>query len=175
MAGLDSSGFEAADPDLFSGRPWVICAAGADEAAIGRVEELAVSVGARPTLMDAATHDAAVGAISHLPLLVSAALVESVFGRDAPTGDGVRSAARQLAAGAWRDMTRVARGDVAMGTGIATTNADELAGGIRRLRLVLDGWLETLESPPGPEAEVLAARFREARRLLTEDEDKEAR
>ena len=70
-----------------------------------------------------------------------------------------------------RDMTRVARGDVAMGAGIAATNADELAGGIRRLRAVLDVWLEALESPPEPEIELLAARFREARRLLIEDED----
>ena len=175
MAGVESSGFDAADPELFVGRPWIICADGADDAAVRRVEELAVSVGGQPTYMDAATHDAAVAAISHLPLLVSAALVESVFGRDAETGEGVRSAARQVAAGAWRDMTRVARGDVAIGAGIAATNADELAGGVRRLRAVLDGWLEALESPAGPEVEALAARFREARRLLIDAEDEAGR
>ena len=46
----------------------------------GRVADLATACAARVVLLDAAAHDRAVAAISHLPLLVAAALVESVAG-----------------------------------------------------------------------------------------------
>jgi prephenate dehydrogenase len=170
MAGVERSGFDAADPGLFVGRPWVVCTDGAAETSIRRIEELATDVGARPLRMDAATHDAAVAAISHLPLVLSAALVDSVFGRGADSlasGD-VRAAARELAASGWRDMTRLARGDVAMGAGIAATNADQLALRIRALQVVLDAWLRELEQPGAPVAEDLAARLTEARGLLVD-------
>ena len=78
--------------------------------------------------------------ISHLPLVLAAALVESVTG--APGwGD-----AKALAASGWRDMTRLARGDVTMGTGIAVSNSMEVAKRIRAVRETLDGWLADLES-----------------------------
>jgi prephenate dehydrogenase len=170
MAGLERSGFDAADPGLFLARPWVICTDGADEAASLRVEALATSVGARPVRMHAATHDAAVAAISHLPLVLSVALVESVFGKAAGLGDeGVRAAATRLAAGGWRDMSRLARGDPAMAAGIAATNAEELGARIRALRVVLDEWLELIDAHEAlgeQGAEALAARFDGTRRLL---------
>jgi prephenate dehydrogenase len=177
MAGLERSGFDAADPELFLERHWVICTDGADEAAILRVEALATSVGARPVRMDAATHDAAVAAISHLPLVLSVALVESVFGKATGLGDeDVRAAATRLAASGWRDMTRLARGDAVMAAGIAATNAEELGARIRALRVVLDEWLELIDAheahgEQGPEA--LAARFEATRRLLTDNERSE--
>jgi prephenate dehydrogenase len=168
MAGVEGSGFDAADPGLFVGRPWVVCTDGAEEGWIGRVEELAIDVGARPIRMDAATHDAAAAAISHLPLVLSAALVESVFGGrpDSLASGDIRAAARELAASGWRDMTRLARGDIAMGAGIAATNADQLAARIRALQAVLDAWLRELEQPGGPVAGDLAALLTEARGLL---------
>jgi prephenate dehydrogenase len=171
MAGVERSGFDAADPDLFAQRPWVICPEGTDDTAVRRVEALALATGARPIRMDATTHDAAVAAISHLPLVVSAALVESVFGRAAGAirDETRRTAARGLAASGWRDMTRLARGDVAMAAGIAATNADELSARIRGLRDVLDTWLQQLERPGGPSGEEIANSFREARRLATDD------
>jgi prephenate dehydrogenase len=147
MAGREVSGYEGASADLFVGRPWVVVpgAVAADED-VARVEELARSVGADPVRMSAADHDAAVAAISHLPLVLSAALVESV------TGAADWASARGLAAGGWRDMTRIARGDVAMGTGIAATNAAALSARIRDVRAVLDAWLAALDGDPDVEA-----------------------
>jgi hypothetical protein len=63
-------------------------------------------------------------------------------------------------------MTRLARGDIAMGAGIAATNADQLAARIRALQAVLDAWLRELEQPGGPVAGDLAALLTEARGLL---------
>ncbi|MDQ3128192.1 MAG: prephenate dehydrogenase/arogenate dehydrogenase family protein, partial [Chloroflexota bacterium] len=105
MAGREASGYGAADSDLFRGRPWVMVPAEPnDTAADDRVAGLAAACGARPVRMSAPDHDSAVAAISHLPLVVSAALVEAMTGRtDWP-------ASSSLAAGGWASMTRLAQG-----------------------------------------------------------------
>ena len=173
MAGRETTGFESADPDLFVDRPWIICPVDGPSTAVDLVDELARAVGARPLVMDAAIHDAAVAATSHLPLIAAAALAEAVLGR--PAGPGgrdarraadIRAAASRLAASGWRDMTRLALGDPAMGAGIAATNPDFLAERVRHLRDALDAWLEELDAPGGPNPERLEARLAAARELL---------
>lgn len=165
MAGRETSGYAAADPDLFRDRPWVVVPTDAgDQAAIVAVETLAVATGARPIRMDAAEHDAAVAAISHLPLVVAAALVESVAG--AGRAEGEWASARQLAATGWRDMTRLARGDVTMGAGIAATNAPAIAARLHAFRAVIDAWLAELERPGGPDEAALTVRLAAARARL---------
>ena len=163
MAGLETSGYDAADGRLFVDRPWVIIAgAHAAPTDAGRVADLAAMCGARVVLMDAAAHDRAVAAISHLPLIMAASLAESVAGR---AGDDWAAAA-ELAAGGWRDTTRVARGDPAMGAAIVATNAPALATRLRDLRAVLDVWLEELERPGGPDEEATRERLAAARGAL---------
>ena len=103
--------------------------------------------------MDAATHDRAVAAISHLPLVASLALA------DAALASADWPVARQLAAQGWRDMTRLARGDPAMGGGMLATNAPAVAERLRELRAVLDEWqvrfdaLAAATAPAGSEEE----------------------
>jgi len=161
MAGRETTGFEAADAALFLGRPWVVVPS-ADEAAEERVEALARACGAVPLRMEAREHDRLVAAVSHLPLVLSAALVEAVAGTpEAPRGDWHRAAA--LAAGGWEGMTRLARGDTEMGTGIALTNAAAVGARLRDLRRVLDEWLALLEAPGGPDATAIRDRLAAAR------------
>jgi len=161
MAGRETAGYVAATADLFAGRPWVVVPTEPDDAAaILAVETLAVASGARPVRMEPAEHDAAVAAISHLPLVVAAALAESI------ATDGDWPSARRLAASGWRDMTRLARGDVAMGSGIAATNAPALAARLHRFRTVIDAWLVELERPGGPDEATLADRLAAARDAL---------
>lgn len=174
MAGRETSGYPAGSADLFVGRPWVVVPSrSADEAAIGLVEGLARAVGAVPVRMAAAEHDRAVAAISHLPLLASVALAETVLGRPGePPPEGLEAALR-LAASGWRDTTRLARGEPAMGAGILGTNRAAVADGVRRLRAVLDDWLAVLEAEPLDEAAV-AERLAAARaRLVRGAEDEE--
>jgi prephenate dehydrogenase len=165
MAGRETSGVDAATPELFVNRPWVVVrTAGSRPLDVERVEALAVGVGARPIHMDAQEHDAAVASISHLPLVLAAALVESVAtsleeGSSWPL-------ARRLAATGWADMTRLARGDPGMGAGILATNAGPVAERLRALRQVLDTWIELLDREPGGESGALEGRFRLARESL---------
>jgi prephenate dehydrogenase len=163
MAGREASGYGAADPGLFIGRPWVIIPPESlDAAAEERVVGLATACGSEIVRLSAADHDAAVAAISHLPLVVAAALVETIAaGRDWPL-------AQRLGAGGWASMTRLARGDVEMGAGILVTNAPAVAGRLRELRDVLDGWLAEVASA-APDPERLRARLASAQRQLETD------
>lgn len=164
MAGLETSGYVHARAELFEGRPWVLCPGRlARPIDLERTEQLAAACGAEPLRLDAAAHDRAVAAISHLPLALAAALVQAVGAADD------WPLARTLGAGGWGSATRLARGDVAMGAGIAATNAPELARRIRALAGELEDWLTDLEATPADPAataERLAVRLRAARAVL---------
>ena len=163
MAGRETSGVAGAAADLFVGRPWLIVpAATAREADVDRVAALAGAVGARPIRMTAEDHDQAVAAISHLPLVAAAALVESVTGSETAAEDW--PVARALAATGWADMTRLARGDPEMGAGILETNRDAVAARLRAYRDAIDGWIGALET--GTAADGLRARLERARNAL---------
>jgi prephenate dehydrogenase len=170
MAGRETSGFDAGSADLFRDRPWVMVPpAATDEAAVARVEELVRACGARPLRMTAAEHDAAVAAISHLPLVVAAALVEAVAGGPGDPVPPGWPAAAALAAGGWAGATRLALGQPAMGAGIAATNAGPLAAGVRAIRDRLDEWIVLLEAGAGhgpPDEAALRERFAAARDRL---------
>ena len=169
MAGREASGYGASDAGLFAGRPWVVTAAEpTDGEAEVRVEAIALACGAEIVRLGAAEHDAAVAAISHLPLVVAAALVDAIA--DGPDW----ALERRLAAGGWASMTRLARGDVEMGTGILATNAPAVAERLRDLRAVLDGWLAALEAVP-PDPDGLRDRLASARARLTTDDSGDAR
>ena len=135
MSGAETAGYGASRASLFDERPWVVVpgpmSGPGDLAAVG---DLARACGARPVEMDAATHDRAVAAIGHVPLVASLALAGAALeSADWPV-------ARQLAAQGWRDMTRLARGDPAMGAGMLATNAQAVAERLRALRAELDEW-----------------------------------
>lgn len=169
MAGRETSGFAAARADLFHGRPWVVVAPPGDERAAGRVEMLAAACGARPVRMGAAEHDHAVAAISHAPLVVAAALVESMAGGPGEPVPPAWPLAASLAATGWASATRLARGDPAMGAAMAATNAGPLAARLRDVRERLDAWIAILETPgPGglPGEDALRERLAAARARL---------
>jgi prephenate dehydrogenase len=101
MAGKESSGFRASDPQLFDGCAWVLCLEpdDTDLADWLTLAGLCTSLGARVVPVTAAEHDRAVAQISHVPHLLAAAL--SGVLADNPL-------AGTLAAGSFRDGTRVA-------------------------------------------------------------------
>ena len=167
MAGRELSGYGAALPDLFFDRPWVTVLGKYARLCDGeRVGELVEACGAIQIPMAAHAHDSAVAAVSHMPLVVSAALVEAVAGGPGEDERADWRAAEALAATGWSGMTRLARGEPDMGAGIAATNAEALAARLRDVRAVLDGWLAELERAGGPDAAAMAARFAAARNKL---------
>ena len=101
MAGTNSTGWSATDPELFAGSRWVITSdGGGAESTWRRVAALGSSTGSRLVTLPADEHDRAVARISHLPHVLAEAL--------AIAGDAGGDAALALGAGSFRDGTRVA-------------------------------------------------------------------
>lgn len=147
MAGRERSGPSAAVPDLFLGRPWVIADSGSsDPAALLAVRSLAVDLGAVPVTMDAAEHDAAVAAVSHVPQLASSLVAARLRGLD--------ETALGLAGQGLRDVTRLAASDPSLWTSILAANAPAVRSVLLELRDDLDAVVAALASAAqatGPE------------------------
>jgi prephenate dehydrogenase len=126
MCGTERSGHTAVDPGLFTGARWAVCLETDTELPRWlRVAELALAVGAEVVPVTAAEHDDAVAAISHVPHLLAAALAAAA----ADAGP----LAMALAAGSFRDGTRVAGSDPAFVTAMVEANAGPTAAALARV------------------------------------------
>ena len=127
MAGSERQGVEAADAGLFQGAYWILTpTATTSDDAYGVVTALATRLGATPVAVEPSVHDALMARLSHLPQLAASALVEVAVtsgGQDALLG---------LAAGGFRDVTRIAASDADLWVAILRANRtavlDALAG-----------------------------------------------
>jgi prephenate dehydrogenase len=134
MTGRERSGVAAAEPALYQGCVWCLTPGlRTSSDALSRLTALVERLGAHATVLDPNQHDAAVAAVSHLPLLAAAALTLTASDRpDWPI-------ARSLAAGGFRDTTRIASGDPRMARDICLTNTQPILD-------CLDAYLATLRS-----------------------------
>lgn len=140
MAGRERSGPVAARAELFTGAPWVLCShEGSSVDAVLRAESLAVDLGAVPSRMSAAEHDAAVALISHLPQVVSSLVASRL--QDSP------AQSLSLAGNGLRDVTRIAASDPRLWVQILSANAERLVQILYGVREDLDRLINTLEDP----------------------------
>ena len=158
MAGSERSGPSAATSDLF--RDAIYCltpTATVRSQAIELVEAMVRQAGAKVYYIDPVEHDAYVAGVSHLPFVLSAALVEAVS----------RSPAWKemmpLAATGFRDVTRLAAGDPVMHRDIALTNRQALARWLGDMAQLLVELQEQLEAGASDEVLALFERAREVR------------
>ncbi|HEY7917080.1 MAG TPA: prephenate dehydrogenase/arogenate dehydrogenase family protein [Acidimicrobiales bacterium] len=122
MAGSEQVGVEGASADLFVGATWVLTpTAVTDPAAYTLVRGVLADLGANVVALAPARHDALVAVVSHVPHLTAATLM------DLAAGVGEEHAALlQLAAGGFRDMTRIAAGQPSIWPDICDGNADAI-------------------------------------------------
>ena len=144
MAGTAESGIEAAVPDLFVGRPYVLTPqAQTPAAAVDRVEEIARLLGASVYRCSPVDHDRAVAWISHLPLVASATLVAA----GAREGDRhIVNLAQHLASSGFRDTSRVGGGNPELGVMVAKYNREELLRSLSIYRDCLDQFISDIEA-----------------------------
>jgi arogenate dehydrogenase (NADP+) len=136
MAGTARAGVEAGEPGLFRGRPWVATPeAATDPDALAAVRELAEALGADWLCCDADAHDRAVALISHLPVLVGAALLQAA---DAGATDAGAALVRALASSGFADTTRVGGGNPELGMLMARTNREALLAALGHYRHSLE-------------------------------------
>jgi prephenate dehydrogenase len=147
MAGKEVAGIESADAKLFQGCTYcLVPGAHASKKSQKTLEGLVRSVGAKPLYIDAAEHDRLVAGISHLPLLLSTALVADT------TGSPLWPSMSRLASSGYRDTSRLASGDPRMSRDICLTNKepiltaiDEYIKELKKLRRLVGSGDEGLE------------------------------
>ena len=156
IAGAEKSGAAAASADLFRGRRVVLTPLPENnEDSIAKIQTLWSSCGARVSRMDADEHDAVLAAVSHLPHLLTFALVHDVARRD-------NSAQLfSFAAGGFRDFTRIASSHPEMWRDICVANRDRLLDEVKRFSTKLGEIKNLLDKPA--ELEKLFAEARAAR------------
>ena len=137
MAGTAEAGVEAGVRGLFQGRPWVVTpGSGTDPTALVVVRRLAEALGARWLCCGAEAHDRAVALISHLPVLVGAALLDAANRGGVQAGDA--ELVRALASSGFADTTRVGGGNPELGTLMARCNRAALLEALSLYRGALD-------------------------------------
>ena len=107
MAGLESSGPEAATPDLFRNAPYFLCPVqSTPQGADSRMHQIASAIGASPHTISADEHDRLVAQISHLPQLLSTLLANQTDAHREFAGPGLKSMTRLAASPfhVWRDI-----------------------------------------------------------------------
>jgi arogenate dehydrogenase (NADP+) len=136
MAGTALAGVEAGIKGLFRGRPWIATPEPkTDPSALAMVQSLALSLGSHWLTAAAAQHDQAVALISHMPVLVSAALLRAVGDERDPE---IRRLALVLASSGFADTTRVGGGNPDLGVAMASTNREALLRSLAAYRWSLE-------------------------------------
>ncbi len=126
MAGSEQDGVRGARPGLFRNATWVLTPTSeTSEAAYTGVREIIRILEAEVVSMDPGLHDEAVARISHVPHLTAATLMVMAAGAGFDN-----EAVLRLAAGGFRDMTRIAAGSPAIWLDICEQNRTAILGGI---------------------------------------------
>jgi prephenate dehydrogenase len=143
MAGSEQLGVDGSSPDMFQGAVWVLTpVAHTDADQYATVDAVVRSFGAEVVALPPERHDALVAVVSHVPHLTASALMSIA---DERADEHV--ALLRLAAGGFRDMTRIAAGSPTIWPDICAENQgaivdmiDQLTGELGRLRdLVANG------------------------------------
>ena len=132
MAGSEVNGIEGSRADLFEGAHWILCP---DEATdpdfFAALHELVTGLGARVVCLPRQDHDDAIAVVSHVPHIVASSLVQ-LASRHA---DEQRSLMR-LAAGGFKDSTRIAAGSPELWCGISFDNKAALSDGLSEMQQI---------------------------------------
>ena len=162
MAGSEVNGIEGARPDLFKGAHWILCP-DADTPAehFPRLHELVTSIGARVIALPREDHDEAVAVVSHVPHIMASSLVQ-LASRHADD----QQALMRLAAGGFKDSTRIAAGSPELWCGIAFDNKDALADGLDEIRDIIGSFADALAAGDRAALTALLSEAAAARRAL---------
>jgi prephenate dehydrogenase len=163
LAGAETAGVEHARADLFDGATWYLTPAKGSTAGVlyERLHRLLTRFGARPTAIDADTHDRLMACVSHLPHVIANLLVEQAAGLLGHDSE------RMPAVGpSFRDATRVAGANSAIWTDIYLSNSDALIAALDELDGRLQEVRASLATADAPAVGAWNDRARDAREAL---------
>jgi len=143
MAGTAENGIEAAVSGLFTGNPYVLTPVETTPpTAVKIVEEIVRSLTSRVYFCRPEDHDRAVAWISHLPVMVSASLIDACLSEADPA---VLELAQQLASSGFRDTSRVGGGNPELCVMMARYNQESLLRSLMSYRHSLDQLIAQIE------------------------------
>ena len=162
MAGSEKNGIKGARADLFKGAYWILCPDAQTPAEhFTRLHEMITGIGARVISLPREQHDAAVAVVSHVPHFTASSLVQLAV-RHSKGQDALM----RLAAGGFKDSTRIAAGSPELWCGIAFDNHDALLDGLREVQGIIGQFADALEAGDRAELTRLLAEAADARRAL---------
>lgn len=145
MAGSEVSGVDGSFSDMFENAPLILTPSRlADNRTLVTMQEFWARLGTKVVVMDAADHDMAVGVVSHLPYLSAVSLMKA-----ADDAASQQAEILELAAGGFRDCTRVAAADPVMWRDIILTNNHNIVTMLERLRLQITYIEEVVRNKDG--------------------------
>ncbi|PRX26743.1 prephenate dehydrogenase [Paraburkholderia sp. BL18I3N2] len=158
IAGREASGVEAALPDLYVGRNVVLCPLPENAPAdVERVAAMWRATGALVRDMAPEQHDRVFASVSHLPHVLSFALVEQIL--NSPDA----ALKFSFAAGGFRDFTRIAASSPEMWRDVCVANRVALLDELDAYTVVLARLRAAIEAADGAALEAVFARSRVAR------------
>jgi len=126
LAGKEQSGIEHADPDLFEGTRYVLTPmrdGDLEDERVKAFQHLLRDIGVKPVVIGAEEHDRALAFLSHFPQLLSTALAALV-------DEASPAPPLELAAGGFRDMTRLAGSPYSVWHEVWLTNRDNMEAAV---------------------------------------------
>ncbi len=134
MTGSEQSGLKGADSFLFENAVYVLCPDGQEDSdAYRALTHLVESTGARVLSMDSVQHDRVVACVSHLPQLLATNLMNVAADRSQ-----ANPITLQLAAGGFRDMTRIASSPFEMWSAVLEANRTDVGTALDDLIYALE-------------------------------------
>ena len=145
MAGSEKTGYESSTDHLLENAYYIITPTKkTTPEQIERIRRIALAIGALPLVLDYHEHDFSVAAISHLPHLVASSLVNLVHDND--SSDEIM---KRLAAGGFKDITRIAASSPVMWEQICMTNTENILILLKRYIASLESICTVLENRNG--------------------------
>lgn len=162
MAGSEANGFGAARSDLFQGAYWILCPAGdtQDEVFL-KLHETFSTLGARIISISRDQHDSAIAIVSHVPHMVASSLVEL-----AANHADERKELLRLAAGGFKDSTRIAAGSPRMWAGIALDNREAVVNGLHEMGEIIASFEDAIAREDYDALVAMLAKSADLRRSL---------
>lgn len=177
MAGSEKTGYENATDHLLENAYYIVTPPeGLDQSGsetgnippkyaenANRIIAVAQTVGAIPLVLDYREHDKVVAAISHLPHLVASSLVNLIKDADSPAGT-----MKRVAAGGFKDITRIASSSPEMWEQICMTNVEPIADMLERYIGSLQEILSEIKGHQGEAIYKLFEKSRDYRNTITD-------
>ena len=157
MAGKELSGPKNADGTMFKGKAYcIVPSVNAERAAVSSVTTIAEAIGAKPFFIGVDEHDSFVAAASHLPFMMSVALMGTAS--KSANWDDIA----QLASSGFSDLSRLASGDPVMHRDICVTNPEPIVAWMDSYIRELYELRNMLAKEGGPDPDALHEVFEEA-------------